>query len=265
MKSRLDVLLHREGYFESRELARAAVMEGLVKVDERPATKPGTQVSGKELIQVERPARSYVSRGGLKLEHALDTFCIDASGRTALDVGASTGGFTDCLLARGASKVFALDVGKGQLHWKLRNDPRVVVIERFNARNLEPGDLGEQPSLATADVSFISLRRVLEPVMKTLEEGGTVVALVKPQFEAGRAQVGRGGVVRDPAVHEDVIAGLKSWLEGRQMSMRAAVASPLKGPKGNLEFFVLVARGAGSSISPGELRSVVRRAHGLED
>ena len=265
MRKRLDAHLHREGYFESRELAKAAVMEGIVSVDGRPAMKAGMQVSGDEIFRVERRGCGYVSRGGVKLEYALGQFGLDVGGMAVLDVGSSTGGFTDCLLERGASAVIALDVGRGQLHWKLRNDPRVTVMERFNARNLEPGDLACEPELATIDVSFISLTKVLEPVFGALAEGGTAVALVKPQFEAGRGMVGRGGVVRDPGTHANVMESLAVWMAEREMLIRGAVASPLKGPKGNIEFFVLVSRGIGPVISPDGLRSVVARAHGLEE
>ncbi len=242
MKRRLDQFLADEGFFESRARARAAVMEGLVSVDGRDDVKPGTQVSGSESIDVREPASRYVSRGGLKLEGALEDFDFDVGGLDVLDVGASTGGFTDCLLAMGAARVIALDVGKGQLHWKLRRDTRVTVLEGRNARELSSEDLPYQPGLATIDVSFISLEKVIEPVIACLKTGAEVLALVKPQFEAGLGMAPKG-VVRDPATHLEVLLGLKRWLEEKDLVMEAVTPSRIRGPKGNVEFFVKVSRG----------------------
>jgi 23S rRNA (cytidine1920-2'-O)/16S rRNA (cytidine1409-2'-O)-methyltransferase len=260
MRIRLDTYLYEQGLFESRVRASAAVLEGFVLVDGTSTVKPGTQVTGKEEIEVLKPRKSFVSRGGRKLEHCLTVFDVDVSGRVALDVGSSTGGFTECLLARGADKVIALDVGKGQLHARLRQDPRVTVIEGFNVRYLKPEDLPFLPSLATVDVSFISLRKVIEPVMEVLEDK-EMIALVKPQFEAGRRHVSKGGVVRDPDVHIEVLHDLLVWLEERGLGLCGAVASPIKGPKGNIEYFYHVQGSPGSSVDEGYIVAEVKRAN----
>ncbi|MBU1671427.1 MAG: TlyA family RNA methyltransferase [Actinobacteria bacterium] len=260
MKKRLDALLHERGIFESRARARAAVMERQVCVDGSFEVKPGTQVTGRESIEVVSRGEPFVSRGGRKLERALDEFDIDVAGRVALDVGASTGGFTDCLLQRGAGSVYAVDVGRGQLHQKLRGDPRVHVLEGVNARALAPGLLPEAPDLAVVDVSFISLRKVLGPVFSVLEPKGRAVALVKPQFEAGRSQVSKGGVVRDPAVHLQVLAGLVDWLRGNGLEAVAVTPSPLKGPKGNVEFLLVVARPPAEGIGLESIQAAVEAA-----
>ncbi len=261
MKKRLDQFLVDEGLFESRARARAAVMEGQVSVDGSSAVKPGTQVSGEESILVSDTSGRFVSRGGTKLCAALDALAVDVEGRTVLDVGASTGGFTDCLLQRGAAHVTAVDVGRGQLHWKLRRDPRVEVMEGVNARELRAEDLRSRPDIAVIDVSFISLRKVMRPVTDVLAPGGRVLALVKPQFEAGRGQVGKGGVVRDPVVHVEVLQEMVDWLKGRGLVPKGLAASPIKGPKGNIEFFLLVG-GGGAPVVRADIEREVRRAHG---
>jgi 23S rRNA (cytidine1920-2'-O)/16S rRNA (cytidine1409-2'-O)-methyltransferase len=258
MRIRLDQFLVDEGYFESRARARAAVMEGMVSVDGRSDVKPGTQVGTPVRVEVREQASRYVSRGGLKLEGALEDFGIDVAGMSVLDVGASTGGFTDCLLQHGAARVIALDVGKGQLHWKLRQDERVTVLERFNVRELRPGDLPLEPDLATMDVSFISLEKVTEPVIGSLAPGGEVLALVKPQFEAGRGMAPRG-VVRDAEVHLEVLRALKRWLESRSLTLEAVTPSRIRGPKGNIEFFIRVTRGRAASDE--DLAKAVEKAH----
>lgn len=266
MRQRLDEYLHSSGLFPSRAMAKAAVMEGRVSVEGRNSVKPGTQVTGSETISVSGTEDPYVSRGGRKLEGALDGFGIDVKGIDALDVGASTGGFTDCLLRRGAARVISVDVGRGQLHWKLRSDDRVTVIEGLNARYLEPGDLPFRPRLACVDVSFISLRKILPPVFGSIEQGGEALALVKPQFEAGREKVGKGGVVRDPDVHLEVLLDICRFLEGEEMTPTGVVVSPLKGPKGNLEFFLRVSRG-GAVVSEEAIQRAVtgtgRRGDGV--
>lgn len=235
---RLDRLLVDRGLAPSRERAQRLVLAGAVLVDERPATKPAAVVAPDAALRLRTPASAYVSRGGEKLAGALDAFGLDVTGRMALDVGASTGGFTDCLLRRGARRVLAVDVGYGQLAWTLRQDARVVVLERVNARHLEPAMLPEAPDLAAIDVSFISLALVLPAVARVLRPGGDVIALVKPQFEAGRGQVGKGGVVRDPAVREATVTSVRTAAEALGFLVRAQAESVLAGPKGNREVFL---------------------------
>jgi 23S rRNA (cytidine1920-2'-O)/16S rRNA (cytidine1409-2'-O)-methyltransferase len=235
---RLDRLLVDRGLVPSRERAQRLILAGDVLVADRPATKPGTLVHADAPLRLRVPASDYVSRGGEKLAGALDAFGLAVAGAVALDVGASTGGFTDCLLRRGARRVIALDVGYGQLAWSLRQDPRVVVLERTNARDLDPTKLPEVPDLATVDVSFISLALVLPAVAATLRPGGTAVALVKPQFEAGRSEVGKGGVVRDPAVRTAAVARARRAAEVLAFRVRGEAESVLHGPKGNREVFL---------------------------
>ena len=243
-RSRLDTLLVQRGLVESQERARAVVLAGAVLVDDRPASKPGALVSsGCRIRLLSRP--QYVSRGGEKLAHALSVFDIDVSGLTVVDVGASTGGFTDCLLQRGARRVYAIDVGYGLLDYGLRQDPRVVVMERVNIRHLASlpaGEAGrpEKADLATIDVSFISLEKVIPAVMKLLKTGARIVALVKPQFEARRPEVGKGGVVRDASVHAAVLGRLIAWSVSRGLRLLGLTTSPLLGPAGNKEFFLLL-------------------------
>ena len=239
-KRRLDVLLLERGLVESREKARAVVMAGAVLVDEQAAIKPAGLVDeGADLRLVEGPR--YVSRGGDKLEHALDTFRIDPAGAVAADIGASTGGFTDCLLQRGATRVYAIDVGKGQLDYRLRVDPRVIVMEGVNARYIEP--LPEPVDLIVVDVAFISLRLVLPPALALLRPGSEVVALFKPQFEAQRREVGKGGVIRDPLLHATLIGRFAAWCVREGLRIRGLTASPLLGASGNREFFFRLAPG----------------------
>ncbi len=236
-KKRIDLLLVDRGLAESREKAARVILAGDVMVDGRRLDKAGALVSTDAEIDV-RGRAPYVSRGGEKLAHALDAFRIDVRGKICADVGASTGGFTDCLLQRGASKVFAIDVGSGQLDAKLRKDPRVVVMEQMNARALDPRLFSEVPEVVTVDVSFISLEKVLPAAFGLLAPGGELVALVKPQFEVGRGAVGKGGVVRDPAQHQAVISRLARFSVIRGWHVLGVTASPLTGPKGNREFFL---------------------------
>ncbi len=234
---RLDQLVVDRGLASSRERARALILAGQVCVNGEPVSKAGTQVSGDADVALIAPDHPYVGRGGVKLAHALDVFRIAVAGREALDIGASTGGFTDVLLQRGASRVVALDVGHGQIDWKLRNDPRVLVIERFNARDLTVDDLPGQVDLVVVDVSFISLRQILPVVPQLLRPAADVVALVKPQFEAGRAEV-RKGVVRDPAIHARVQADVSVAAREVGLTHVSSVVSPITGAKGNQEFFL---------------------------
>jgi 23S rRNA (cytidine1920-2'-O)/16S rRNA (cytidine1409-2'-O)-methyltransferase len=241
-KKRLDVLLVERGLVESRERGKRLIRAGEVLVDGQVFDKPGMRVAGGADICL-RAKPAYVSRGGLKLEEALDGFDVQVAGAIAADVGASTGGFTDCLLQRGASKVYAIDVGYGQLAWRLRQHPRVVVMERTNARYLE--SLPEPIDLATVDVSFISLELVLPSIMGWLEPTGDIIALIKPQFEAGRAEVGKGGVVKDPKVHRTVLDKILAWALSHGLAVRGLMASPLQGPAGNMEFLAHLSAGRG--------------------
>jgi 23S rRNA (cytidine1920-2'-O)/16S rRNA (cytidine1409-2'-O)-methyltransferase len=234
-------------------------MEGRVRVNGAPATKAGANVAEDARIEVERPRR-FVSRGGEKLEHALDVFHIDVTGKRALDVGASTGGFTDCLLQRGAAHVVAVDVGYGQLDWKLRNDAKVTVMERTNFRHL-PGDAFAEPfDLIVVDASFISLRTILARATAFMASQGQIVALVKPQFEAGRERLGSGGVVRDPGVHRAVLQEVRDAAESLGLHAVDAVASPLLGPAGNREFLMRFQCGSGEIVSDAKIAAVVAEA-----
>ncbi|MDR1669158.1 MAG: TlyA family RNA methyltransferase [Oscillospiraceae bacterium] len=260
-KIRLDVLLTERGLFESRERSRAAVMSGDVYVNGQREDKPGAGFPADAGIEVRRNAVEYVSRGGLKLAKALDTFGISVLGLRVLDGGASTGGFTDCLLKCGASHVWAVDVGYGQLAWPLRNDERVTCIERFNIRALTSDHLGGLAGMATLDLSFISLSLVLPAVKKVLVQNAPVVCLVKPQFEAGRGKVGKNGVVRDAAVHLDVLQGFSLSAAAAGYGVKGITFSPIKGPKGNIEFLAHLNAGGVESPPAEELESVVRSAH----
>jgi 23S rRNA (cytidine1920-2'-O)/16S rRNA (cytidine1409-2'-O)-methyltransferase len=237
-RPRLDVLITDQGKAVSRERARALILAGRVRVDGVIVTKAGAGVPPGARIEIAEPDFPWVGRGGVKLAHALETFGIDVSGREALDIGASTGGFTDVLLQRGARRVVALDVGHGQLDWRLREDPRVIVIERRNARELEPAWLPAPVGVVTIDVSFISLRLILPVVPPVLAPGADVVALVKPQFEAGRGQVGRGGLVLDPAVHDAVLARVSECVAACGLRRMAMTPSPISGATGNREFLM---------------------------
>ncbi len=236
-KERLDRVLLESSLVKSREEAQRYILAGAVLVDDRPVTKAGALVRRGSRLRVKAPS-PYVSRGGEKLEAALEHFGVEARGLTALDVGASTGGFTDCLLGRGAARVHAVDVGYGQLDWRLRQDPRVVVWERTNIRYLEPGSLGERADLAVVDVSFISLRLVLPRVCRLLSPRFEIVALIKPQFEVGKGRVGKGGVVRSEEEHRRVIGEIEEAVDALGLERRGVFQSPLLGPKGNKEFFI---------------------------
>ena len=241
---RLDQLLFQRGLFPSREKARRAVMAGSVLVDGRRVDKPGTATPEGAELSLLAPAEPFVSRAGRKLAAALDHFALDPAGLTCLDVGASTGGFTDCLLQRGAARVYALDVGYGQLDYSLRNDPRVIVMERINARHLRPGDLPETCDLITVDVSFISLTKVVPALLTHLSPGGRLLPMIKPQFEAGRRQVGKGGIVRDQQVRRRVVDGRIADLESLGLVSLGVFDSPVTGTRGNRETFVLFERSA---------------------
>jgi len=237
-KIRLDLLLVKQGLSPSRERARALIMSGAVLVDEKPVDKAGTLVSPQASVRIREKDHHYVSRGGLKLKGALDAFQLDVRDFVVLDVGASTGGFTDCLLQEGARRVYALDVGYGQLAWKLRTDPRVICIERTNIRFFDGTGMDAPVDLVTIDASFISLKLVIPAAVKFLGKGGLLLALIKPQFEVGKGEVGKGGVVRQPTLQQKVQEDLAVFLHDQGMEVMGTVVSPLLGPKGNREFFI---------------------------
>jgi len=237
-KTRLDLLIVEKGLVQSRQRARALIMAGKVLVNNRLVDKPGSLVYRKDNVILKGEDIPYVSRGGLKLEKALQALNIDITGSVCLDVGASTGGFTDCLLQHGASRVFAVDVGYGQLAWKLRQDSRVVVIDRTNIRYMPAETLSEPADLITIDVSFISLKIVVPAVIKFMKKDARIVALIKPQFEVGKGKVGKGGVVRDPVLHAEVIKSLSDFFTETDLLSEFVIPSPILGPKGNKEFFI---------------------------
>ena len=245
MKARLDTVLVERGLVATRERARALILAGEVRVNGQVATKAGTPVPDGADVSLNSPDHPYVGRGGLKLAHALDTFGIDVSGRLGLDIGASTGGFTDVLLQRGAARIVALDVGHGQLDWKIRSDPRVVTMERVNARSLTPADLPEglrSFDIVTIDVSFISLRHILPIVPVLLRPAADVVALVKPQFEAHREEVGKGGIIRDEQVHQRVVQEVTAAADTLGLASAGLIDSPITGMEGNREFLLHLRR-----------------------
>jgi 23S rRNA (cytidine1920-2'-O)/16S rRNA (cytidine1409-2'-O)-methyltransferase len=239
-KKRLDRVVVEKKLAHSRQRARALIMAGKVLVNNHPVDKPGTQVSIEAVVVLKGEDFPYVSRGGLKLESALEALEFDITGFTCLDVGASTGGFTDCLLQYGASRVFAVDVGYGQLAWKLRQDPRVVVIERTNIRYMPAETLPQLVDLVTIDVSFISLKKVVPEVLKFMKKGAGILSLIKPQFEVGKGSVGKGGVVRDPVLHDKVIEDLSDYFAQLGFIREFVIPSPVIGPKGNREFFIFL-------------------------
>ncbi len=238
MKERLDKLLVEKGFVASRDRARSMILAGQVVVDDHRVDKVGAQVLIDAEIRLKGEDLPFVSRGGLKLAKALDTFTIDVSGRVAIDVGASTGGFTDCLLQRGATKVYAIDVGYGQLAWKLQNDPRVVNKERCNIRYLSIAELDEVPSLAVIDASFISLAKVLPNTIDLITGQGEIVALIKPQFEVGKGQVGKNGIVKDELLHQAVVERIAEEAKTLHCQVLGLTESPIRGAKGNVEFLI---------------------------
>ena len=270
MKQRLDLLVYERGLTPSRERARTSIMSGLVFVNGQRIDKPGTSVDSESEIELRGSELRYVSRGGLKLEHALDEFGIEPEGLACIDCGASTGGFTDCLLQRGARTVYAVDVGYGQLAWSLRSDPRVVVVERTNIRYAAPEDFPLRFELAVMDLSFISLSLVLPTVRELLCKpdgdygGGEIVCLVKPQFEAGRDRVGKRGVVRDPAVHIDVLTAFSDAAQRFGFAVAALTFSPIRGPEGNIEYLAhlrLDPGGLAPAFDAGIILATVESAH----
>ena len=242
VKTRADQLLVTRGLAESRTKAQALIMAGAVFSGERKLAKPGDMLAEDAPLEVRGKDHPWVSRGGIKLAHGLDHFGFDVTGAVALDVGSSTGGFTDVLLSRGAAKVYAVDVGTNQLAWKLRQDPRVIALEQTNARYLTNEQIPEPVDIVTCDASFISLSKVLEAPLKLAKAGAKLVALIKPQFEAGRGEVGKGGVVRDPAVHERVCDDVRVWVASQGWRVLGITESPITGPEGNIEFLLGAAK-----------------------
>lgn len=257
-KERLDVLLVEQGYYESREKAKAAIMAGLVFIDGERMEKAGMKVNKSAQFMVKGALHPYVSRGGLKLAKALDEFSIDLQDAVMLDIGASTGGFTDCALQNGARYVYAIDVGYNQLDWSLRADERVNVMERRNFRYMQPSDLaGPPPNFAAIDVSFISLTLILPPLLKMLADDGIAVALVKPQFEAGREKVGKSGVIRDPQVHQEVLHKILNFAESIGFHVMGLTYSPITGGEGNIEFLAGLTKNKSNVTNPVDLKTCI--------
>lgn len=263
-KQRLDNLLVKKGFYNSREKAKRAIMAGIVFVDNQRVDKPGTNFDEDITILVKGDDMPYVSRGGLKLEKAIDKFNIELNNKVCLDIGASTGGFTDCMLQNGARKVYSIDVGYGQLDWKLRQDPRVVAMERTNIRHVNLDHIGELADFASIDVSFISLRLVLPVVKQLIKAGGEVVALIKPQFEAGRESVGKNGVVKNRVVHKDVVLNIIDFAEEINYGIIDFTFSPIKGPKGNIEYLLYMKNMDESkekSLNMGYIDDIIKESH----
>lgn len=262
-KERIDTLLVEEGFFDSREKARRAIMAGLVFIDNQKVDKPGTKVSTEGSILVKGNPIPYVSRGGLKLEKAINEFSIDLDNKVCLDIGASTGGFTDCMLQNGASKVYSIDVGYGQLDWKLRQDSRVVPMERTNIRYVTIDNIGQHADFASIDVSFISLRLVLPVLKQLLKENGEIVALVKPQFEAGKENVGKKGVVRDITVHKNVVSEVIKFAIEIELEIIDFAYSPIKGPEGNIEYLLYMKniKSSNESLDMDYIENIINQSH----
>lgn len=263
MKERLDVLLVNKGLAQSREKAKAIIMSGIVYVDGQKEDKCGQSFDVTSEIEVKGHTLKYVSRGGLKLEKAMENFTVTLDGKICMDVGSSTGGFTDCMLQNGAVKVYAVDVGHGQLDWKLRNDDRVVVMEKTNIRYVEPKDVADRIEFSSIDVSFISLTKVLGPVKELLTDDGQIVCLIKPQFEAGREKVGKKGVVRDKSVHLEVIEKVIAFAISIGFEIKNLEFSPVKGPEGNIEYLLHLQKHLEGTYEeiPFDASKIVEKAH----
>lgn len=261
-KKRLDILVHELGYVQSREKAKAIIMAGLVYVDNQKADKPGVAYPVNSKLEVRGGTQKYVSRGGFKLEKAMNSFPIDLNGKITMDIGASTGGFTDCMLQNGAKKVYSVDVGYGQLDWKLRNDERVVNLERTNVRYITEQEVPDKIDFFSVDVSFISLKLVLPPARNLMADNATAVCLIKPQFEAGRENVGKKGVVRDPKVHQNVVESIVDFCMNNGFDVLGLSYSPIKGPEGNIEYLIYIKKSENPvlnlNISPEDL---VKESH----
>lgn len=264
-KERLDILLVEKGIFTSRERAKTSIMAGKIFVDGQRVDKAGEKVSVDAEIIFKGQEIPYVSRGGLKLEKAMKEFGISLENKTCMDIGASTGGFTDCMLQNGAKKVFSIDVGYGQFAWKLRTDPRVVCMERTNIRYVTPDDIGELTDFASIDVSFISLKKIMPATINLLSDKGEVVALIKPQFEAGKEKVGKKGVVRDINVHNEVVKSIVDYLLSQGLNILSLSYSPIKGPEGNIEYLVYFTKDKDreSKFSIDDVEIIVEQSHNL--
>lgn len=265
-KKRLDILVYEKGFADSREKAKALIMEGIVLVNGEREDKPGSSFPEESVITLKGRPLPYVSRGGLKLEKAIRVFGLDLKDKICMDAGASTGGFTDCMLQNGAARVYAVDVGYGQLDWKLRNDERVVCMEKTNVRYLTPEQIPDRCSFASIDVSFISLKKILLPVASILEDEGEIAALIKPQFEAGREKVGKKGVVKDPSVHREVIREIAGFALSNGLSVKNLDYSPVKGPEGNIEYLIHLSAAKSETDLPEEkiydtIETIVNNAH----
>lgn len=262
-KERLDILLVEKGIISSRERAKTNIMAGKVFVDGQRVDKAGAKVSVNANIEFKGDTIPYVSRGGLKLEKALKEFPLKLEGKVCMDIGASTGGFTDCMLQNGASKVFSVDVGYGQFAWKLRTDERVVCMERTNIRYVTPEDIGEKLDFASIDVSFISLKTIMPATINLLKDNGEVVALIKPQFEAGREKVGKKGVVREESTHKEVVFGIVNYLLEHDLNVLGISYSPIKGPEGNIEYLVYFSKDKNkeSNFKMEDIEAVVSASH----
>lgn len=263
-KLRLDCLVYTRGFAQSRERAKAVIMAGEVYVNNQKSDKPGMLVPADARLEVRGGLR-YVSRGGLKLEKAMACFPISLTGKTTMDIGASTGGFTDCMLQNGAARVYAIDVGYGQLAWKLRTDARVVNLERTNVRYLTEEQVPEQVDFFSVDVAFISLKLVLPVARRFLKDGGQAVCLVKPQFEAGRGKVGKKGVVRDPAVHREVLKEMTQFVLANGFSILGLTYSPVRGPEGNIEYLLYLEKAVCPETVPFSVEAVVEESHAALD
>lgn len=262
IKERLDVLLVSKGFFNSRENAKRHIMEGIVLVDNVPVDKAGTKVNVDSEIRIKGDIMPYVGRGGFKLEKALSAFSLDIRDKIMADIGASTGGFTDCALQHGAAKVYAIDVGTNQLDWKLRSDPRVIDLEKTNIKQVTADMLGEQVDFVATDISFISVTKIIPAVRLILKDGGALVILIKPQFEAGREKVGKGGIVKNPAVHEEVILSTLAAFESSGLYACDLTWSPIKGGSGNIEFLAYLRQDPPQLRITGEhIHEIVAKAH----
>lgn len=261
MKERLDVMMVNRGLAESREKAKAIIMSGIVYVDNIKEDKAGSTFDEKAQIEVRGNTLKYVSRGGLKLEKAMDCFGVSLAGKVAMDVGSSTGGFTDCMLQNGAVKVYSVDVGHGQLAWKLRNDERVVCMEKTNIRYVTPDDIEDRIEFASIDVSFISLTKVLPPVKELLTDDGEIVCLIKPQFEAGREKVGKKGVVRDQKVHVEVVEMIVDFARQIGFKTLGLSYSPIKGPEGNIEYLLYITKDQTKENKEFDIKAMVEESH----